>query len=153
MSSSYKKIFLVEGGRWKRSICLLFYWELYQSDNKGIGFTMTGWGLWANERFQPKSLRQKVVRGAVISITGGGCSQWSGKQPVCPGEPWWGSEDWKGDVVLKTDGLFEKWRKEQCTLYPTTTADLESGSLSEANTAVLLSPYVNVACYWISYME
>lgn len=35
-----------------------------------------------NEKFHPKSIGQKVVRGALIAIVEGSCSQWSGKQPV-----------------------------------------------------------------------
>lgn len=43
---------------------------------------------WTDERFLPESVRWKVARGLLITVEGGVCSQRSGKQPVCPAEPW-----------------------------------------------------------------
>ena len=64
-------------------------------------------GQWADKRVLPKFMRQKVVRGSLTTIVGGKYSQRSGKQPVSPAEPWRPSGDHRGDMLWKTDVLFE----------------------------------------------
>lgn len=95
-----------------------------------------------NEKFHPKSIGQKVVRGALIAIETEGCSQRSRKQPLCPVESWRGDEVWLGGTVLETDVWFKKQKTEPRTLSPsnhkrTTWRQAASRWCGGANVAVL----------------